>query len=146
MNKSAFRQALKTCSPVILGYLPAGFAFGLMLCTSGFGFFTAVVMSIIIYAGAGQYLAVGFFTDNISIVQMAVATFLINSKHMFYGLSFLQEFKKMGKRMFYMIFALTDETYAVLNTSKTENINEANKSDYMFYTAIINHVDRKSVV
>lgn len=140
MNKVALKQAMKTCSPVILGYIPAGFAFGIMLCSARFSFITAVIMSLTIYTGAGQYLAVGFFVDNISIVQMAIATFFINSKHLFYGLSFLEDFKKIGKRKFYMMFALTDETYAVLNTSQTENMNLANKSDFMLYTSIINQI------
>ena len=86
MNTVALKQALKTCSPVILGYIPAGFAFGIMLCSANFSFITAVIMSTVIYTGAGQYLAVGFLSDNISIVQMAIATFFINSKHLFYGL------------------------------------------------------------
>lgn len=140
MNTVALKQALKTCSPVILGYIPAGFAFGIMLCSANFSFITAVIMSTVIYAGAGQYLAVGFLADNISIVQMAIATFFINSKHLFYGLSFLEDFKKIGMRKFYMMFALTDESYAVLNTAQTDNMNPMNKADYMLYVEVINQI------
>lgn len=138
MDKKAFKTALKVCSPIILGYIPAGFAFGLMITSAGFSFITAVSMSTFIYAGAGQYLAIGFFANNISIIQMAFLTFLINSKHMFYGLSLLNEFKQMGKKKPYMIFSLTDETYAVL--TGTEVSKEIDKKKYMFYTAIINHI------
>lgn len=138
MDKKAFKASIKSCIPIILGYLPSGFAFGLMITSAGFNIFTAIIMSLCIYAGAGQYLAVGFFINNINILQMAVLTFLINSKHMFYGLSLLEDFKKIGKSKPYMIFSLTDETYAILTGSNVpENIN---KNNYMFYIAVINHV------
>lgn len=138
MDKKAFKASLKSCIPVILGYLPSGFAFGLMLTSAGFNIITAIAMSLFIYAGAGQYLAVGFFVNNISILQMALLTFLINSKHMFYGLSLLNDFKKLGKIKPYMIFSLTDETYAILTGTKVPA--SINKDKYMFYIAIINHI------
>lgn len=138
MDKKTFKTAFKVCAPVILGYIPSGFAFGLMITTAGFNIITAVIMSLVIYAGAGQYLAVGFFTANISIIQMAVMTFLINSKHMFYGLSLLEDFKNTKKLKPYLIFALTDETYALLTgTTADKNIN---KKKYMFYVSLINHI------
>lgn len=138
MNQKAFKRALKVSLPIILGYIPAGFAFGLMMTSAGFHFIVAIVMSIVIYAGAGQYLAVGFFINNISIMSMAITTFLINSKHMFYGLSLLEDYKKMGKKKPYMIFSLTDETYAVLTGA---NLPEGiDKAKYMFYVSVINHI------
>lgn len=138
MRFNTLKKALKTCSPVILGYLAAGFAFGLMFTSAGFAFIYAVLMSVVIYAGAGQYLAVGFFVNNIGLLQMALMTFLVNSKHLFYGLSLLEEFKDMGRKRPYMIFSLTDETYALLTgTTVPESLD---KKKYMFYIAVINQL------
>lgn len=138
MNKDAFKYALKNCFPVILGYLAAGFAFGLMFTSAGFHFIFAIIMSAVIYTGAGQYLAVDMFSANFSFFQMFIMTFLINSKHLFYGLSLLEDFKLTGKKRPYMVFSLTDETYAVLTTTTPpENID---KAKYMFYVAVINHI------
>jgi len=137
MDKKAFKRALKAALPIVLGYIPASFAFGLMLTAAGFKFTTAIIMSIIIYTGAGQYLAVGFFINNVSLLSMAITTFLVNSKHMFYGLSLLKDYKNAGMRKPYLIFSLTDETYAVLTGSIIpEGINKLN---YMFYVSLINH-------
>lgn len=138
MDTKVFKYCFKICAPVILGYIPAGFAFGLMITSQGFNIITSLIMSSFIYAGAGQYLAVDFFAKNISIFQMALMTFLINSKHMFYGLSLLDEFKNMGSKKKYMIFSLTDETYAVLTGTKIPESLDKNKC--IFYISVINHI------
>lgn len=138
MNNKTFKFALKTCIPVILGYLPAGFAFGLMITAIGYNIIVAISMSLFIYAGAGQYLAVEFFKSNASYISIALATFLINSKHMFYGLSLLEEFKSIGRFKPYMIFSLTDETYAVL--TGTNFSPEVDSKKCMIYIAVINHI------
>lgn len=118
MNKKTVKYAFKTCVPVILGYLPSGFAFGLMISAAGCSLFTAVIMSVVIYTGAGQYLAVDFIKNNSAYIAIAVSTFLINSKHLFYGLSMLERYKGSGFKKLYLIFGLTDETYALLTGVK----------------------------
>lgn len=138
MDRSTLKRALKTSSPVILGYIPAGFAFGLLITASGFSAATAVIMSTVIYAGAGQYLAVAFFTQNVALFEMAITTFLINSKHLFYGLSLISDFKNMGWRKPYMIFSLTDETYAILTS--LEYSGQRDDRRYMFYIAVIDQI------
>lgn len=118
MRGRTFKYALKVCMPVILGYLPAGFAFGLMITAVGCSLLTAVIMSTSIYTGAGQYLAVDFIENNSPLITVAISTFLINSKHLFYGLSLLERYKGMGIKKLYLIFGLTDETYALLTGMK----------------------------
>lgn len=138
MDTKILKYSLKNCMPVILGYIPAGFAFGLMITSIGYNLIVALVMSLTIYTGAGQYLAVEFFKSNASLISMAVATFLINSKHMFYGLSLLEDFNQTKKAKPYMIFSLTDETYALLTgTTIPSNLN---KPKCMLYMAVINHI------
>ncbi len=116
MSKKTFKYALRICTPVILGYLPSGFAFGLMITSIGCNLLTAVLMSITIYAGAGQYLAVDLIDNNSTLISIAVATFLINSKHLFYGLSLLEKYKGYGLKKLYLILGLTDETYALMTS------------------------------
>lgn len=114
MTKKTFKYALRVCTPVILGYLPSGFAFGLMITSVGCNLLTAVIMSLTIYTGAGQYLAVDFVKNNSPYIAIAVSTFLINSKHLFYGLSLLERYKGYGLKKLYLILGLTDETYALM--------------------------------
>ena len=70
------------------------------------------------YAGSGQYLAVNFFAPGVSLLQVIFMEFMLNIRHIFYGLSLLERFAKMGKKRLYMIFSLTDETYSLFFVTK----------------------------
>lgn len=104
--------------PVLMGYLAIGVAFGFMLEAIGYNFIWAFFMSLTIYAGSGQYLGVTLLATAAALSQVALLTFLINFRHLVYGLSMLEKFRGMGWRKFYMIFSLTDETYALLASAK----------------------------
>ena len=117
--KKAFRPAFAVTIPVLCGYLFIGFAFGVMLRDAGFAPPWAFLSSLTIYAGSGQYLLVSLLAANASLVTVAVMTLLLICRHIFYGLSFLETFHQMGRRKWYMIFSLTDETYSLLCSLKT---------------------------
>ena len=117
--KKALRPAFTVTIPVLCGYLFIGFAFGVMLRDAGFTAPWAFLSSLTIYAGSGQYLLVSLLAANSSLVTVAVMTLLLNCRHIFYGLSFLDTFYQMGRAKWYMIFSLTDETYSLLCSLKT---------------------------
>jgi len=129
--------AFKTTIPVLFGYLAIGIAFGLLLKNAGYSWVVALVMSVFIYAGAAQYLAVNFFANNASFTEVATITFLVNFRHMLYGISLFNKFNLTGWLKPYMIFSLTDETYALLTSVKDPV--EVNKSKFYFYIALFNH-------
>lgn len=138
MDKKALNEALKTNLPVILGYLPSGFAFGLMMSSLGQKVITSGIMAILMYAGAGQYIAVDFIKNNSPLITIIITTFLINCKHLFYGLSLIETFSKTGRKKPFLIFLLTDETYALLTgTVYPKNVNT---NQYIFYVAVINYL------
>lgn len=123
--KRAFKKAFPYTIPVLTGYLFIGIAFGVMYAEKGYSFLWAMLMSLMVYAGSGQYLAVNFFVPGISFLQVIFLTFMVNVRHIFYGVSLLQKFNKMGKARWYMIFGLTDETYSLLCTTKVpEGVDE----------------------
>lgn len=135
-NKNYFLLALKTSLPVFFGYLAIGIAFGLMLTTAGYPWWLAPIMSITMYAGAGQYIAVGLFAAGIPLTMILITEALVNIRHIVYGLSLITKFKECGKWKYYMIFALTDETYSLLTT--TDAPLDANKGKFYFTIAILN--------
>ena len=114
MDRKAIRAAFPHTIPVLMGYLAIGLVFGWMLSAIGYGPVWAGAMSLTIYAGSGQYLGVTLLDEAASLLQAAFLTLIINFRHLVYGLSMLEKFKGMGWRKVYMIFALTDETYALL--------------------------------
>lgn len=118
MDRKALAAAFPVTVPVLMGYLAIGMAFGFMLQAIGYNFIWAFFMSLTIYAGSGQYLGVSLLAAAASLGTVALMTLLINFRHLVYGLSMLEKFRGMGWRKFYMIFSLTDETYALLSSAQ----------------------------
>lgn len=115
-KKQTLVFALKKSLPVLFGYLFLGSAFGIMLYDAGYNFIWAIFISIVVYAGSGQFLLVSLLSGAASLPTVAIMTLFINSRHMFYGLSYIDKFRQGKWRYPFMIFTLTDETYSV-NTS-----------------------------
>ena len=116
--KQTMKYVFYKTIPVLLGYLFLGFAFGLLLQEAGYSFWWAFLSSAIVYAGSIQFVLVDFLSGGTSLPVIAVMTLLINSRHAFYGRSFVEKFRKM-KTYPYMVFSLTDETYSLLCSLKT---------------------------
>jgi 4-azaleucine resistance transporter AzlC len=137
-NKDIFIIAFKTTVPVLLGYIPLGMAFGFLLDGAGYHWIYAFLMSLFVYAGSGQFLAVALLAAGAGLTEFFIATLLLNFRHAFYGLSLLEKFSGVGKVKPYLIFALTDETYALLTT--TEVPQGSSKSIFYFYIAALDHL------
>ena len=134
--KESFRFAFLKTIPVMLGYLFLGLAFGLLLQEAGYSFWWAFLISTIVYAGSIQFVLVSFLTAGTSLPVVAVMTLLINSRHAFYGLTFIEKFKAMKSRP-YMIFSLTDETYALLSSARVPE--RVDPHAYYFAIAVLDH-------
>ena len=110
-----FRFSLRQTVPVLCGYLFLGIAFGLLLQQAGYSWPWALLISCVVYAGSLQFVLVGMLGGGFaSLLSVALTTLSVNSRHLFYGLSFLDTFRRMGRARPYMIFSLTDETYSLL--------------------------------
>lgn len=133
--KFAFQKSL----PVFFGYLFLGSAFGIMLYEAGYNWLWAIFISVIVYAGSGQFVLVSLLSAGASIPTVALMTLFINSRHMFYGLSFVDKFKKGGWRYPFMIFTLTDETYSV-NTSFSSVPDGVNEPKARFIIGELDHL------
>ena len=134
--KRAFQKAFPYTIPVLTGYLFIGIAFGVMYAEKGYSFLWAALMSILVYAGSGQYLAVNFFVPGISFLHVIFMTLMVNIRHVFYGISLLDKFNQMGAKRWYMIFGLTDETYSLLCTTNIPEDVEEEK--FLFAISIMN--------
>ena len=130
--KAAFPHTL----PVMAGYLFLGAAFGILLKGKGYGPVWALAMSLFIYAGSMQFVAAGLLASSFSPVTALVMTLLVNARHLFYGLTMLEPFSQMGWRKPYMVFSLTDETYALLSGMKPPSATE--ERDAFFLISLLN--------
>ncbi len=134
MNNTVFRLTL----PILFGYLPLGMAFGVLFTTQlDYPWWIAPLMGVVIYAGAGQILAVSLLAANAGLAEVAVAMFVLNARHLFYGLSLLGQFRGAGWRKGYLIFGLTDETYSLL-TSRPRGIDKHHEQQVDFRITAFN--------
>ena len=106
--------ALRRTVPVACGYIFLGMAFGILLSEAGYGPAWALASSLFVYAGSMQFVMVSLLAAGAPLYTVAVTTFLVNARHIFYGLGFIEKYRGMGRRFPYMVFSLTDETYSVL--------------------------------
>lgn len=112
-----FNSIFKLTIPVMMGYISTGIAFGLLAVKLLIPWYYVFFMSLFIYAGAAQFLAATLFATLASYVEIFIAIFLLNLRHSFYGLSMIRPLQNMGFKKIYLIFGLTDETFALLKTA-----------------------------
>ena len=103
-------------APVAMGYIPLGAVFGFLFVQAGAEGWLAVLASLLIYAGAAQYMMIPMLVAGLSVGTLAAATLIINLRHVFYGLSLLDRLPRPALQRWYSVFALTDETYSVLTS------------------------------
>ena len=129
---------LKTL-PVMSGYIVLGFGFGMLLEDSGYGLPWALAMSVFIYAGSMQYVAIGLMTGGASLITTALTTLMVNIRHLFYGVSMLEKYQNTGKAKPYLIFALTDETYSLV-CGELPGLAPEDRTSYELLVSLLNHL------
>lgn len=132
LSKKAFLATL----PVMAGYVVLGTGFGILLSSKGYGPGWALAMSVFIYAGSMQYLAVDLLSGGVSLITAALTTLMVNARHLFYGISMIDKYKNTGWRKPYLIFALTDETYSLNCAGLPEGVEDAPR--FYFLTSLFN--------
>ena len=139
MNRKALKTVFLDTVPVLTGYLFLGAGFGILLTEkTGYGIGWAIGMAISMFAGSGQYLAVSMIADHASLISAAIATFLVNARHIFYGISLIDAYKGFGKKKPYMIFSLTDETYSLVSQMQVPE--GVCRSSYCFLVTLFDHI------
>ncbi|MDR2795668.1 MAG: AzlC family ABC transporter permease [Spirochaetaceae bacterium] len=153
LNLRLFWGAFKYSLPVLLGYLATGAAFGLMMSEAGYTWSLALLMSVVMYTGAGQYIAVGLFASGAGLAESAIVQLVVNARHIAYGITMFKKFNVPGACKPYLIFALTDETFALLSaldgaSGSPEAPEEKNRYGrdarergiFMLYVSALNHL------
>ena len=133
MNRQLCKSAFIATLPVLSGYVVLGTGFGILLSAKGFGLGWAIAMSVCIYAGSMQYLAVDLLAGGAGLISAALTTLMVNARHLFYGISMIGKYQDTGWRKPYLIFGLTDETYSL-------NCAVEKPKDYYFLVTLFNQI------
>lgn len=118
--KKSFSYALRHSLPIFAGFLPLGLAYGVLMQNAGYNALWTGATCLFVFAGSLQFLMISFFTGAVSYVTVAVMALLINSRHIFYGISLIEKFRNFGLWKYYLIYSLTDENYSLHCSAKME--------------------------
>lgn len=127
--KTAFVKSI----PIFCSYVFVSMAYGMMMASADFPWYDSLLVSLTVYTGAFQFVLITFLSSGASLITIALTALLMNSRQSFYSITFLKEFKQMGRRKLYMIHTMTDETYAV---NCTLDLPKKEKEDTMFLVAL----------
>lgn len=133
----AFQAAFPYTIPILAGFLFLGITYGIYMRVSGFSFWYPMVMSLTIFAGSVEFVAVNLLLGAFNPLQALALTLMINARHLFYGISMLDKYKHTGWKKFYLIFGMCDESFSI---NYTANIPvDVDKSWFMFFVTLLNH-------
>lgn len=118
--RKTFIYALRRSLPILVGWIPVALAYGVLMANAGYGPLWTTAVSLSVYAGSLQFLMITFFTGTASYLTVAVMALLLNSRHIFYGLSFIEKFRAYGGWKYFLIYSLTDEAYSLHCAVKPE--------------------------
>ena len=134
---TSIKYAWKRSLPVMAGYLVLGFGFGILLEAKGYGAGWALLMSVSIYAGSMQYVAIDLISGGASLLSAGLMTLMVNARHLFYGISMIERYKGTGKKKPYLVFALTDETYSLVCSGDVPE--GVDRKSYFFWVSLFDH-------
>ena len=137
MNKKALKTVFLDTVPVMTGYLFLGISFGILLGETGYGLGWAFCMALFMYAGSAQFLSVSLLASHASLLSTGIAIFLLNARHIFYGISLIDTYKGTGKKKPYLIFSLTDETYSLVTQNQPPE--GMKRSTYCLLVSVLDH-------
>lgn len=134
--KNSFIYSVKRTIPILIGFFPVGIAYGVLMNEAGYNAAWTGFTSLTVFAGSLQMLMISFFTSDVSVLTVAVAAALLNSRHIFYGISFIDKFNAFKPWKGFLIFALPDETYTLHCAYKPEKDTDE-KYVYVFTALLV---------
>lgn len=138
MLKKAFTAAFPQTIPILTGFLFLGLTYGIYMNVSGFSFIYPMIMSLTVFAGSVEFVAVNLLLGAFSPVQALVITLILNARHLFYGISMLEKYSGTGLKKVYLIFGMCDESFSINYTAKIPE--DVDKGWFMFFVTLLNHM------
>ena len=138
----AFKCAFPHTIPIFAGFCFLGMTYGIYMNVSGFRFWYPMLMSLTIFGGSLEFLAVSMLLAPFAPVQAFIMALMIQARHLFYGIAMLDKFKGMGWKKPYLIFGMCDETFSINYTADIPA--DVDRSWFYFFTTLLNHFYRFS--
>lgn len=136
--KGALKAAFPHTIPILAGFLFLGMTYGIYMNVSGFSFIYPLIMSMSIFAGSMEFVAVNLLLGAFDPLQAFLMTLMINARHIFYGLAMLDKFRGTGFKKLYLIFGMCDESFSI--NCSTEPPAGIDRGWFMFFVTLLNQL------
>ena len=136
--KKALFAAFPNTIPILAGFLSLGMTYGIYMNVSGFSFWYPCLMSLTIFAGSVEFVAVNLLLGAFHPIQALAMTLMLNARHLFYGISMLDRFRGLGLKKIYLIFGMCDETFSINYTAEIPP--DVDRGWFMFFVTLLNHL------
>lgn len=134
----AFKCAFPYTIPIFAGFWFLGLTYGIYMNVSGFSFWYPMLMSLTIFAGSVEFVAVKMLLGAFNPLQALAMTLMINARHLFYGLSMLDKYRGTGAKKLYLIFGMCDESFSINYTADIPK--DVDRGWFMFFVTALNHL------
>lgn len=118
LRKKALRHAFRESLPIMAGYGFLGFTYGVYMHELGFSFVYPMLLAITVYAGSAEFLLGNMLLGSFHPMQAFLVVLMVNARHLFYGLSMLDRYKGLGWKKFFLVFGMSDETFAMTSVAR----------------------------
>lgn len=136
--KKALIAAFPHTIPIFAGFWFLGLTYGIYMNVSGFSFLYPMIMSLTIFAGSVEFVAVSMLLGAFAPLQSLVMTLMINARHLFYGISMLDKFRGLGLKKLYLIFGMCDESFSINYTASIPE--DVDAGWFMFFVTLLNQI------
>lgn len=137
MKRKAFQAALPYTLPICVGFLFLGMSYGFLMRSKGFSFVYPVCMSIFIFAGSMEFVTVNLLLSAFQPLYALALAVMVNARHLFYGISMLEKYRNTGRKKFYLIYGMCDESFSINCAVSPEGVDQG---WFMFFVTLLNHI------
>ena len=137
MKWKAFKTAFPYTIPIFAGFWFLGMTYGIYMNVSGFSFVYPMVMSLTVFGGSLEFLAVSMLLSKFAPLQTFIMVLMVQARHLFYGIAMLDRFQGMGLKKFYLIFGMCDESFSINCTADIPE--DVDRGWIMFFVTLLNH-------
>jgi len=134
--KNALKLAFPKTLPILAGFLFLGMSYGFYMRVSGFSFVYPLTMSLVIFGGSLEFVAVSMLMSVFAPLQTFIVALAIQARHLFYGIAMLDKYKGTGKKKLYLIFGMCDESFSI--NCSAEIPEDADKGWFYFFVTLLN--------
>ncbi len=135
-RRQALKLAFPKTLPILAGFLFLGMSYGFYMRVSGFGFVYPLIMSLVIFGGSLEFVAVSMLMSVFAPIQTFLVALAIQARHLFYGISMLERYKGTGKKKIYLIFGMCDESFSI--NCSAELPDDTDRGWFYFFVTVLN--------